>query len=90
MKLYKYTLDVVDRDDESDEIKNDLIRSLQTKVHIIYSETAIGKSSLTKKVRQVCQNDSRHIISAKTNPENSTINASVWVYIDKIFNCINQ
>lgn len=90
MKLYKYTLDVVDRDDESDEIKNDLIRSLQTRVHIIYSETAIGKSSLTKKVRQVCQNDSRHIISVKTNPENSTTNASDWVYIDKIFNCINQ
>lgn len=77
MKLYKYTLDVVDRDDESDEIKNDLIRSLQTRVHIIYSETAIGKSSLTKKVRQVCQNDSRHIISVKTNPENSTTNVII-------------
>lgn len=90
MKSYNYTLDIVDRDAESSEIKNDIMQSSKTKIHVIYSKSAIGKSSLTKKIRQICQNDSRHIISVKTNPENSTTNASDWVYIDRIFNSFNQ
>lgn len=90
MKSYEFVTKIVDRDNESDEIKQDLQVTTHSKVRIIYAESAIGKSSLSKKILEKCHNDSRHIISVKTKPENITNSASDWLFIDKIFECINK
>lgn len=81
---------IIDRDTESDEIKNDLQNIFHNKVRIIYGNSAIGKSTLSKKILEKCKYENRHIISVKTNPENTTTNASDWIYIDRIFEAFNQ
>ena len=92
MKSYEFISNIVDRDDESDEVKLDIKTSLHNKVRFIYAESAIGKSSLSKKIIEKCKNDNYnlHIISVKTKPENATTDASDWLYIDRIFDSINQ
>ena len=90
MKSYEFMSNIIDRDSESDEIKNDLQNTFCNKVRIIYANSAIGKSTLSKKILEKCKNENRHIISVKTNPENTTTNASDWIYIDRIFEAFNQ
>lgn len=50
MKSYEFMSNIIDRDSESDEIKNDLQNTFCNKVRIIYANSAIGKSTLSKKI----------------------------------------
>lgn len=90
MESYSFISEVIDRDDESDEIKNDLMSCQKNKVRFVYAQSAVGKSSLSKKVIEKYNSIDRFTIVVKTPPENTTLNVSEWFYIDRIFECINQ
>lgn len=90
MESYNFISEVIDREDESEEIKKDLRISQYNKVRFVYAPSAVGKSSLSKKVIEKYGYSDRFVIQVKTNPEISTSNISDWLYIDIIFDSINQ
>ena len=90
MESYNFISEVIDREDESEEIKKDLRISQYNKVRFVYAPSAVGKSSLSKKVIEKYGYSDRFVIQVKTNPEISTSNISDWLYIDIIFESINK
>lgn len=90
MESHEFNPTVIDRNVESDKIKADINNTEQNKVHIIFAKTAVGKSTLSKKVSDSYCTDDRHTIVVRTNPENSTTNSTEWTYIDQIFECIDK
>lgn len=90
MKIVKHINadNFVDRDIEKDEIIKEIYDDNSSKIHIIYSKTAIGKSALTTKILNNIQKFS--CIRVSTSPENNSSNSTEWLYIDLIFKKIYE
>lgn len=82
---------VVDREKESDAIIEMIAQNWDKKtVHYICSKTAIGKTSLIKKViKKYGQNDC-DIIRIKTNPCNNDNGNIAWYYLQEIFDEVSK
>lgn len=77
---------IVDRENESDEIIKIIGQNWDKKtVHYIWSETAIGKTSLVTKVIEKYDHDYCDIIRIKTKPCNDDDSTTAWYYLDEIF-----
>ena len=78
----------VDREDEVSEILDDINKCTSEKALIIYSETAIGKTTVTRKVKTELEKDysNKTVVIAETSPNNEKINSSEWEYLYAIFN----
>lgn len=77
---------IVDRETESDEIINIIRQNWDKKtVHYIWSETAIGKTSLITKVIEKYDHDNCDIIRIKTKPCNNDDSDTAWYYLQELF-----
>lgn len=77
---------VVDRENESDEIIEIIKQNWDKKtVHYIWSETAIGKTSLITKVINKYDRDDCDIIRIKTKPCNNDDSDTAWYYLQELF-----
>lgn len=77
---------VVDREIESDEIVKIISQNWDKKtIHYIWSETAIGKTSLITKVIEKYDKDDCDIIRIRTNPCNDDTNDTAWYYLQELF-----
>lgn len=83
-------INFIDRDDEVDEIINDISFSSHNRVRIVYAKTAIGKSSLVSKVLSQESISDYEIIRIKTYPQNTNRNVNDWLYLDLIFEAISK
>lgn len=80
---------VVDRDEDADLILEDIQNNMQNRIHILYSKTAIGKSSLVTKVLDKYDGLKYHVIRIKTIP-NNTADDSAWEFLEEIFKGISE
>lgn len=85
---------IVDREVESDEIVKIISQNFGKKIiHYIWSETAIGKTSLITKViekyNKIDKND-LDIIRIKTKPCNDDSGDTAWYYLQEIFDGVTK
>lgn len=80
---------VVDRDEDADLILEDIQNNSQNKIHILYSKTAIGKSSLVTKVLDKYDGLKYHVIRIKTIPNNNA-DDSAWEFLEEIFKGVSE
>lgn len=78
---------IVDRQKEQQIIQNELT-SPKSDLTIIYSESGVGKSSLTERIRRVSSN--MLPISVVTRPENNGDNPVEGTFLADIFNAVVQ
>lgn len=82
---------IVDREVESDEIVKIIEQNWDKKtVHYIWSETAIGKTSLITKVIEKYDNSDCDIIRIKTKPCNNDNGDTAWYYLQELFDGITK
>lgn len=82
---------IVDREVESDEIVKTIEQNWDKKtVHYIWSETAIGKTSLITKVIEKYDNSDCDIIRIKTKPCNNDNSDTAWYYLQELFDGITK
>ena len=82
---------IVDREVESDEIVKIISQNWDKKtVHYIWSETAIGKTSLITKVIEKYDKDDCDIIRIKTKPCNDDSGDTAWYYLQELFDGITK
>ena len=82
---------IVDREVESDEIIEIISQNWDKKtVHYIWSETAIGKTSLITKVIEKYDKDDCDIIRIKTKPCNDDSGDTAWYYLQELFDGITK
>lgn len=82
---------IVDREVESDEIVKIIGQNWDKKtVHYIWSETAIGKTSLITKVIEKYDNSDCDIIRIKTKPCNDDNGDTAWYYLQELFDGITK
>lgn len=82
---------IVDREVESDEIVKIIEQNWDKKtVHYIWSETAIGKTSLITKVIEKYDNGDCDIIRIKTKPCNNDNGDTAWYYLQELFDGITK
>lgn len=88
--IWQQSDEVVDRDEESDKIVNIINSNWNEKtVHYVWSETAIGKTSLITKVIEKYDGDC-DIIRIKTKPCNDDDGNLAWYYLQEIFDGITE
>lgn len=80
---------IVDRDDESDDIIKKIEMNKKTKIHILYSKTAIGKSAIVTKVLEKYNGIKYDIIRVKSIPNNNASDMA-WEYLEAIFQAISD
>lgn len=80
---------IVDRDDESDDIIKKIETNKNTKIHIIYSKTAIGKSAIITKVLEKYNGIKYDIIRVKSIPNNNASDMA-WEYLEVIFKAMSD
>lgn len=90
MKEYGLLDEIIDREKESKEILSDIENATTNEVTIVYSKTAVGKSSLSKKVIEKFNYNNRMIIRVKTNPENHSSKCKEWLFVDIIFDTLQN
>ena len=82
---------IVDREAESDKIIEIISQNWDKKtVHYIWSETAIGKTSLITKVIEKYDKDDCDIIRIKTKPCNDDSGDTAWYYLQELFDGITK
>ena len=82
---------IVDREVESDEIVRIIEQNWDKKtVHFIWSETAIGKTSLITKVIEKYDDSDCDIIRIKTKPCNADNGDTAWYYLQELFNGVTK
>lgn len=85
---------IVDREVESDEIVETINQNFGKKtIHYIWSETAIGKTSLITKVIEKYNKINKNnidIIRIKTNPCNNDSGDTAWHYLQEIFEGVTK
>lgn len=82
---------IVDREVESDEIVKLIGCNWDKKtVHYIWSETAIGKTSLITKVIEKYDNNDCDVIRIKTKPCNDDNGDTAWYYLQELFDGITK
>lgn len=82
---------IVDREVESDEIVRIIEQNWDKKtVHFIWSETAIGKTSLITKVIEKYDDSDCDIIRIKTKPCNVDNGDTAWYYLQELFNGVTK
>lgn len=81
------TEDIIDRDSETEEIIDDIKQNTTNKVHILFSKTARGKSSLVAKVYDKYDGVKYDTIRIKSVPNNST-DENAWEFLELIFHGI--
>ena len=78
----------VDRDSDVDDIIRDIGSTKKSKIRIITSKTAVGKTSVSLKTFTNKLIDKYHKLCIKTNPENCKKDVVEWQYLDHIFDAI--
>ena len=82
---------IVDREVESDEIVKLIGQNWNKKtVHYIWSETAIGKTSLITKVIEKYDDSDCDVIRIKTKPCNDDNSDTAWYYLQELFDGITK
>lgn len=82
---------IVDREVESDEIVKLIGQKWDKKtVHYIWSETAIGKTSLISKVIEKYDDSDCDVIRIKTKPCNNDNGDTAWYYMQELFDAITK
>ena len=85
MKEYGLLDEIIDRENESEKILSAIQNATANEVAFVYSKTAVGKSSLSKKVIEKFNDKNRVLIRVKTNPENNSLKNKEWFFVNKIF-----
>lgn len=82
---------IVDREVESNEIVKLIGQKWDKKtVHYIWSETAIGKTSLISKVIEKYDDSDCDVIRIKTKPCNNDNGDTAWYYMQELFDAITK
>lgn len=76
--------EIIDRDEESDQILQDIKKNIHTKVNFIYSKTAKGKSCLATKIYNQYDGVNYIPIRVKTVPNNDNKD-NAWEFLEDIF-----
>lgn len=80
---------VVDRENESDDIIKAIEANKSTKIHILYSKTAIGKSAVVTKVLEKYDGIKYDVIRVKSIPNNNATDMA-WEYLEAIYNAMSD
>ena len=82
MKEYGLLDEIIDRENESEKILSAIQNATANEVAFVYSKTAVGKSSLSKKVIEKFNDKNRVLIRVKTNPENNSLKNKEWFFVN--------
>lgn len=88
--ILKNTSNCVDRDFETNEIIQDIVNTDKSTIRLIYSKTAIGKSSLTKKISCDKRIKNWNKIIVRTYPKNNIECSSEWTFLSNMFFSVSK